>query len=746
MKHTRAPEKSNRLSITLSIALSLGFALLVVAGCDGGGGTASSPGANTVELAKDDSTIAQVRTVLDSLVGQRPAVIARKALAYIQALPQFKASGISDDGSVWAQFQDGVLYSIATNDPDLDVQPAHASTKTAAAKNTVSTNLGNSVRSSAAGGEIPGSATAYVFNAMEANRGIPDDKIALQLTAAGYTVVRGTGSLADWKGVTNAGVLFSACHGTRLPDGGVKVFYMQSSDAHVKGDKTYLAELAAHTMAFDEVAVDDDTLVRGKSPKWHWESRYLFKAEYLSNRNMFADNGFMFNAACSGTSGPGLVFAQSLKARNNLGVYGGWSQPVYIPDDIESMLFFFDRALGINQFAPVDAANPPPQDWSTVLSAMVANARASGNGTHLNASDVQLYDTAGHDPIAVFSIQNLSGGDLQTLVPSAIDATPDAANGSLVFTGSFGSSTGRVTVDGIDMPVKAWSPGKITTALPKASGSALIISKTGLISNKVPVTVTSIVSLTPKSGGYLPGDVFGVVASPSGGNGPAYTYHWKLAGSSLATLQDQSGAHTSAEFDSPDGSVYVSTTPSTQGTLTVTCAVSTVTAGAATLVGSATTAFKEYPFSNQILYLSSVYQSNPKAHKYFAYVLLKKDSLNSAAVPTIRWRTYVNGTLKAASSVQGTAKTKVYDIATLGDPNVGAPYILISVKDTQLLDPADQGFTLNNVPYPYDLGNSIALVVAYQSWDTTQFDGVKSIAFVDTTAAKTQVVAGLIYP
>ena len=723
----------------LSLALSFAFAVLLLAGCGRESGP-TSPDLSKINLEKDDSTMGQVRAKLDSLVGQRSAGIAQASLAYIQTLPEFQASGISEDGSVWAQFQDGVLYSIGTNDPDLDVQPA-----VAPKKSTAQFLKRGLAKSAVAGGEIPGSATAYVFNAMEANRGIPDDKIALQLTAAGYRVVRGTGSLADWQGVSNAGILFAACHGTRLPDGGEKVFYMQASNPHVKGDRTYLADLAAHRMAFDEVAVDDDTLVRGKLPKWHWESRYLFKAEYLSNPKMFADNGFMFNAACSGTSAPGLAFAQSLKAGNNLGVYGGWSQPVYIPDDVESMLFFFDRALGINQFAPVDASNPPPADWSTVLSAMGSNARASGNGTNLNASDIQLYDTNGHDPIAVFSIQNVSGGDLKTLVPSAIDATTDAANGSIVFTGSFGSATGRVTIDGTDVTIKTWKPGEITTTLPKASGKALIVSKTGLISNKVPVTVASKVSVFPKDVGYLPGDAFTVKALPYSANGVTYKYHWKLSGSSLATMQDQSGTHTGTEFTSDESAVYVATTPSTQGTLTVSCTVSTVTGSDSTLVGSASTDYKNYPFSNQILFLSSPYQSLPGYKKYFAYIVLKKDPSKTAA-PTVRWTTYINGTVKAFSSVQGTVMTKVYDIATLGDPNVGPPYILLTLNNSQLVDPSDLTFTYNDVPYTYDLGDAIVLVVAYKSWDPAHDDEAKNIAYVDDKAARTQVVAGLIYP
>lgn len=211
-------------------------------GCGGGDKTPAGPDGSTVDLARDEAAMALVGAKLDSLIGQRPADIAKAALAYIQSLPDFKASGISEDGSVWAQFQDGVLLSIGTNDVDLDIQPAPVA-PVAPVKAAPPASKRASTQP-AVGGEIPGS-------------------------AAGYKVVRGTGSLKDWRGVSEAGLVFAACHGTRIPDGGEKVYYLQASDLHVKGDKTHAADLPAHRMAFDMVAVDDEPLVRGKLPKTH---------------------------------------------------------------------------------------------------------------------------------------------------------------------------------------------------------------------------------------------------------------------------------------------------------------------------------------------------------------------------------------------------------------------------------------------------------------------------------------------
>jgi hypothetical protein len=265
-----------------------------------------------------------------------------------------------------------------------------------------------------------------------------------------------------------------------------------------------------------------------------------------------------------------------------------------------------------------------------------------------------------------------------------------------------------------------------------------------LLSNKIDVTVASKVAIFPKSGGYLPGDAVTVSVTPRSGGGITYSYHWKVAGASNLTMQDQTATHTGLDFTTPDPLVRIVTTPSTQGAMTVTCSVSAKDS----LVGSAAVEFKLYPYSNQILVMSSAFPTHPQFQNHFSYVLLKKDATKTVA-PTIRWSTYVDGTLKAVSSRPGTLMTKVYDMSSFGDPNVGPPYLIIDIKTTQFMDPDDKTFTVNEVPYPYDLGDAIAIVLAYESWDsadTTSGRIERSIKAVDDWTARTQVVAGLVYP
>ena len=89
-------------------------------------------------------------------------------------------------------------------------------------------------------------------------------------------------------------------------------------------------------------------------------------------------------------SGPRLVagakFGRAIGQSCGLGLYTGWSNPVSFSASNESVSFFFDRALGLNQFAPVDPSDPPPGDWTAILATMATTPLVSGRGYNLNAS------------------------------------------------------------------------------------------------------------------------------------------------------------------------------------------------------------------------------------------------------------------------------------------------------------------------------------------------------------------------
>ena len=79
------------------------------------------------------------------------------------------------------------------------------------------------------------------------------------------------------------------------------------------------------------------------------------------------------------------------------------------------------------------------------------------------------------------------------------------------------------------------------------------------------------VTLNPGDGTYTPGSSKTISVSAPGIGTEGVTYHWQLAGSSLANLSD--GSHVGNDFSGTNSTVNLATTPSTQGNLTVTATV-----------------------------------------------------------------------------------------------------------------------------------------------------------------------------
>jgi len=248
---------------------------------------------------------------------------------------------------------------------------------------------------------------------------------------------------------------------------------------------------------------------------------WTFSSAFLKSPGMFANNSLMFNMGCSGMSSSGITFANSLSTTNGLSVYGGWSKPSITYDGDETSSFFFDRALGLNQFAPVDPTNPPPDDWAGILTIMQNSNRASGVGYNLATS---VPADSEKSPIAVFAFQNPGGSALTTIIPSIAGFTVDLPSNTLTLQGSFGSGQGSVTLDGDPLTVNAWSNSSITTVLPSASSGKLqVFSPLSLESNQFPYTepnpwIGTWVGSVTSTCGYYSGPLT-ISISSTGGDG-----------------------------------------------------------------------------------------------------------------------------------------------------------------------------------------------------------------------------------
>jgi len=489
--------------------------LAALAGC--GGSSGSTPAGVPYDQAGDDKAAAAVAAAWNASAGQSSTAQAQAVLAAMQADPQFASSGISSDNTVWGIFKDGTLFAVDTNDLDATV---------AASAQDVRPRLRDAAATPKAG-ELPGSAKAYVFNALEPARGVPDQAIADNLLKAGYTVVYATGSLTDWQSVADAGLMFSAAHGIPLPftAGQPEEFFLEASDVYTPGDTTWAAQIHAGQLGTYLLHEYQAPIVRGGPlPGYIEETHYIMRSTFLTRPGMFSANSLLVSEACDSLSTAGRAFASSLGALG-LSVMGGWSKENVTLDANETSSFFFDRALGLNAFAPVDPGNPPPMDLASILTTMQNTSRASGAGSSLNISNLP------NSLVSVFSFQDLGGSGLTTLIPSIATTAVDVAAGTLTLQGSFGSDQGTVNLDTTALTVQSWAPDAITCAQPSAaSGNLQVLSPLGLKSNLSPYSAL-LVQILPAAPTLNPGDAQTFTVSATAGTLPAgASYQWSLTG------------------------------------------------------------------------------------------------------------------------------------------------------------------------------------------------------------------------
>ena len=539
------------------LAIILALALV---GCGGGGGSASGTSTPVLNLAADNTAMTAIDAVWSSAESQNlaPAAQAKAVLAAMQQPNSgFVDSGISSDNTVWGRFKDGVMFAVGTNDVDLEgvtLVPSTARVQTPATP-------APAAAVAPASGDLPGTAKAYVFNAVEPARQVPATAVASNLGAAGYAVTTGTGLLTEWMAVNGAGVVFSCSHGSGLPSEAGETYFVSSGTTFTgsETEASLVGQLSlGHLMVFD-IKIFDAPLSSPPPIPYHKEKHFGFDSYWLTtfgSPHMFAQNSMMFLEACEGLSPAGGRFAEALAQSCGLGIYGGWSMPIDTEDGNESTSFFFDRALGLNLFPPVDPSNPPPGDWSAIRATMASTARASGKGYNLDAGDPE-----GGCTFSFYKVD--SNLTLTTLIPSISSYSLDLTNNLITLKGSFGSQQGTVLLAGNFLTIQSWTVSAITVTLPTtAKGNLLVTSPQGLKSNLFPYTGPQAPTLTPASANLAtPQQTAAFSVALSGYDSSALTYKW--GPSAYGTLTDGCG-HTGA-------------TVTCQGTPTVTYALTGTT-------------------------------------------------------------------------------------------------------------------------------------------------------------------------
>lgn len=487
--------------------------LCAVAGC--GGGSGGSGGGTTDRSALLDAASAK----WDGISHADPGAASTEMVDWLRTQPAVVEAGVTNDLIVYARLTDGTTAGW------LDNAYLNGAGRAAAAP----------VAAPPTGRAIPTGKTAYLFQSdlftLDAQRPGSDirPQMASILRQAGYTVVEGKGTFAEYRAIspTDCALLWTNSHGTlwEVEVGGERQthYYMASSTSPSTSDNKpggrYYDDLRTGRLI---------TLKNPGQPYFFW-----FSGAWLQNNVRFPLGGFAvwINNACEGVTTPEMkdaAFHQGLSA------YVAWDESVLWGIANQAALTLVDRMTGANAVDPtmtpaqrafglnavVDemGKRSPPLTVSTVEIPWYFKYLLPGRNSATAHLRVATNPFAGQPTDQQFSILTPS---IQNL---AVDQTADNET-TLTINGIFGPIPGTVTIDGRTATVASggWGPSTIRCLLPPANqpGGAgnVVVEVGGHRSNPVPLTAWKLSIHTETDARYsgtvllIPGeggpDVFG---------------------------------------------------------------------------------------------------------------------------------------------------------------------------------------------------------------------------------------------
>jgi hypothetical protein len=403
----------------------------------------------------------EVGAFIQSLPDLGKATENQALLAYLTARTDIGAAGISPDQTVWAEFADG-LPVIFTNSRSANNTPP------APAPQAVDKE-GWPARVSSAGAQgIPNADKAYVISAIPGNQAVP--LLTGWLASNGYSIVGGgvlPGTVADFRTISDAGVLYVNAHGGQFTRAGT--FVLATSDSATSSE--------AGTQEWQDY---EDGLIILNYDKENGYGTWVITAQFVDKYWAFAANAFVFIDGCTSFGYGSLPtdFKNTVLAKG-AAAYLGWSGSVGEWFASEAAAYFFDRVLGANDFAP---ENPPqrPFSFNKVMIWMGENG-------------LDFYSDPGDGTNAFLRLDETHAAS-GILVPTIERLVMDEASEELTVEGKFGpeSADGRkVTLGGQPAFVKSWSEDRIVLKLRSeqdAFADTVVVSVRNHKSNAVPLT------------------------------------------------------------------------------------------------------------------------------------------------------------------------------------------------------------------------------------------------------------------
>jgi hypothetical protein len=330
------------------------FLLVLLAGC----GRSEPPAVKVAQPAVDDIAVAPKEkavvpkgrhpkqkwakelTDLDAKVAALKGddkAKTQELVTWLKARPEYEDSGTSRIGNVWARFSDGRLVAVPFPAPGTrgsGQSPAPPTPPGAAPP-----GAGPTPRFI-----IPASRQARLLDPFShdsfgrALRSPIDDHLVPWLTGAGYSPIRGQGSVDSLRAVKGDGVFYIDTHGVSgVKRGPNEVFGLMTGESVYPDDPAAQAQWEAD---LDEGRLEY-TSDRSR------DNRYFMTHKFVKHYMSFSEGAFVFINACSSDVEP--AFRQAFLDKG-AAVYAGWTSPVTDPTANIVAKFYFDRLLGRNQF------------------------------------------------------------------------------------------------------------------------------------------------------------------------------------------------------------------------------------------------------------------------------------------------------------------------------------------------------------------------------------------------------------
>jgi len=422
---------------------------------------------------------------------------------YLASRPEFSVSGISPDGTVWAEFTDGRDFYFFNNSP---IDPGtEAGTDQGYYSDPPSSfhsasailtgfreeiNRGVSAQTILQSGfvELPNTNQVRMMNALGAWYDEWVDKpfgdINNMLQEHGYNFVDSEPTIDNLKKVNGDGIFIFSTHGGEVKDSQYGLW--TSTPTNSFNDTKYVNDLSVGRVAY-AIAKHDKNIKydperedpnseycqseEGACEKpYMYASHYAITGDFVKEYMSFGGNTLVVINACTSHS---ESIRNAFLGKKNVSVYAGWTNEVQADFSINTLALFIDRLLGVNKELPKENPEVRPFDAVTVQKYMEEKGKYQ-------------------DPWkgATFEVST-SGSTSLILVPSIQFMEVHEDSDELFIFGMFGTDEGEVLINKTKAKVVNWKSDVVVVKLKEeGSGSAgdTIVKVGDRESNTVPLT------------------------------------------------------------------------------------------------------------------------------------------------------------------------------------------------------------------------------------------------------------------